>query len=74
MSESHENRLYAIKSYSFYAGIIVNKNTIVQSAPILKKYIGWVFDPQFKDYAHRSRWAIIDPSIHAEKLQMPGEK
>jgi hypothetical protein len=64
------NKLYAIKSYSFYAGIIVNKNTIVYAAPILRIYIGWNFD-KFKEYAHKSRWAIIDPSIHKPPMDLP---
>jgi hypothetical protein len=64
------NKLYAVKSYSFYAGIIVNNNYIVYTAPILSKHIGQSFD-KFKEYARKSRWAIIDPVIHTEPKYIP---
>jgi hypothetical protein len=57
------NKLYVIDSGYFYAGIIVHTGTIIQAAPILK----WCESHEFIDfrrYAAKKRWKIIDPAIH----------
>jgi hypothetical protein len=59
------NRLYIVDSGYFYAGIIVHTGTIVLAAPILKWCESHEFD-DFRRYAAKKRWIIIDPAIHPD--------
>jgi hypothetical protein len=60
------NELYAVDGRYFYAGIIVNDDTIVMAAPILKWCIGHDFH-NFRLYCGRKRWAVVDCAIHREQ-------
>lgn len=51
--------LYAIDSGYFYAGVVVNDNTITTAAPILRWSIGkdWLW---FQEYAAAKNWRITN--------------
>ena len=57
------NKLYQVTARHFCAGILVNKGTIVQAAPILKWCESHEFD-NFRLYCRKRYWAIIDVDKH----------